>query len=112
MKVINYQDVPSVASECCVATNERQLTASEAGDQGINMVLFEMEANGYSPLHKHAGGHQIFVLEGDGQVFDGKRTSPIQQGDVLLIRSNEWHQIRNVGASPLRFIAVSPVGGK
>ena len=110
MKFIDVQTFPLRESTCCVATKEKQLTAKEAGAEKIEMFLFEMQMDGYSPLHSHAGEHQIYVLEGNGQVFDGKKATELQQGDVLIIQSNEKHQIKNLGASPLRFLMVSPVG--
>jgi len=65
-----------------------------------------MQPAGYSPLHSHSPQHIVIVLEGEGLVFNGEKTVPIQSGDIVLIKANEQHQFKNNGAKPFKFLNV------
>jgi len=76
------------------------------------MRLFTVEPGGHTPRHSHNYEHEVFVLEGQGQVvgnIGGSTVRPIQQGDALLVPANEEHQFRNPSDKPFRFICLVPV---
>ena len=78
MQIFNYKTVIPEKADCCPEkTHVRWLITKEMGAPNFVMRLFEMEPNGYSPLHAHAWEHEVFVLEGEGIVFDGKNIIPI-----------------------------------
>ena len=107
VKVFNYQEVTAEDAECCAAkTKVRWLIAKETGAENFAMRLFEMAPGGYSPLHKHATEHEVFVLEGEGLVFDGEKEKRLQVGDVVFIPPNEMHQFKNNSATPLKFLCL------
>ena len=109
VKVFNYQEVAAEDAECCAAkTKIRWLITQETGAENFAMRLFEMAPEGYSPLHKHATEHEVFVLEGEGLVFDGEKEKPLQVGDVVFIPPNEMHQFKNNSATPLKFLCLIP----
>jgi quercetin dioxygenase-like cupin family protein len=72
------------------------------------MRLFEMAPNGFSPLHSHPWEHEVFILEGNGAVTDGKEQKEFKEGDVLFIPSNERHQLKNVGKVIVKFLCLIP----
>ena len=109
MKVFNYKTIKAEKAECCTEkTKVRWLITKEMGAQNFAMRLFEMEAGGYSPLHKHPWEHEVFILEGEGSLFDGEKAAPFQAGDVIFIPPNDLHQFRNSSEKPLKFLCLIP----
>jgi mannose-6-phosphate isomerase-like protein (cupin superfamily) len=55
--------------------------------------------------HYHAKTEEIyFVLAGSGEIeLDGER-AVVGPGDAVPIPPRAWHQIRNTGSEPLRFL--------
>jgi mannose-6-phosphate isomerase-like protein (cupin superfamily) len=56
--------------------------------------------------HSHPYEHVMFFLEGSGEVVDESGVSPVSPYEVLHIKANETHQIKNIGGSTLRFLAI------
>jgi quercetin dioxygenase-like cupin family protein len=109
MKIFNYKTVIPEKADCCPEkTQVRRLITKEMGAKNFVMRLFEMEPNGYSPLHSHAWEHEVFVLEGDGVIFDGKNVTPLQPGDIAFVFPNEMHQFKNNNEKPLKFLCLIP----
>ena len=109
MKIFNYKTVPAKTADCCAEnTKVRWLITKEIGAQNFAMRLFEMTAGGSSPLHKHPYEHEIFVLEGEGSLFDGEKAASFGAGDVIFVPANEMHQFKNRGEKPLRFLCLIP----
>ena len=69
---------------------------------------FEVAPGGYTPRHSHDYEHEVFVLEGEGVVFEGDRQHRLARGDVIFVQPNEVHQFRNTGASPMKFLCLIP----
>ena len=54
----------------------RWLITKEMGAKNFAMRVFEIEPDGYSPLHKHPWEHEVFILEGARSTFRrGKNNS-------------------------------------
>lgn len=94
-----------------------------AGVQGVRMAVmvgrsdgaphfalrsFRVEAGGHSPRHSHDYEHEVYIVEGSGEVLLGGAYRPIRGGDVVYVPANEEHQFR-AGGSGLRFLCVVPV---
>ncbi len=110
MKVFNYKTVKTEKADCCPKkTQIRWLITKEMGAPHFVMRLFEMEPDGYSPLHTHEWEHEVFILEGEGTVFDGKSATPLQAGDVVFVPQNELHQFKNNREKPLKFLCLIPL---
>jgi quercetin dioxygenase-like cupin family protein len=105
MKVVVLQNTPKEKDECCSKTIIRRLITAEIGAQNTSR-LFEMDSGGYSPLHKHAWEHIIYVLEGEGLVFNGEKTQTIKTSDSVFIAPNELHQFHNKGQKTLAFLCI------
>jgi len=110
VRVFDYRDVPlePVDMEGCKGVKVRWLLRTEHGAEKFWMRVFEVEPNGYTPLHKHPWEHEVFVLEGSGVVVGPDGEVPIGPGTVVFIPPNELHQFRNTGSSVLKFICLVP----
>ena len=78
------------------------------GAKNFAMRMFELEPGGYTPLHHHPWEHEVFVLEGEGVVFDGEAEHKFGEWDVIFIPPNETHQFRNTGDRLLRILCLIP----
>jgi mannose-6-phosphate isomerase-like protein (cupin superfamily) len=73
----------------------------------VNQSLAEaaLEPGQATDRHHHAETEEIyFVLAGSGEMeLEGERAQ-VGPGDAVPIPSGAWHQIRNNGEEPLRFL--------
>lgn len=110
MKVFHYLDVEGevVEEKEAKGVTVRWLITREMGAKNFAMRLFEVEVDGYTPLHSHTWEHEVFVLEGEGEVRGGDEVRRIMPGDVVFIPPNETHQFKNRGKGKLKFICLVP----
>jgi quercetin dioxygenase-like cupin family protein len=109
MKIFNYDTVKAKdAGYGASKITVRWLITKEMGAENFAMRLFEMEPSGYSPLHVHAWEHEVFILEGEGQVFDGEKATVFKAGDVVFVPPDERHQFKNNGKKTLKFLCLIP----
>jgi quercetin dioxygenase-like cupin family protein len=109
-KVFGYDNVQleDVTIEGASKVKVRWLITKEMGAKNFAMRIFEVEPDGYSPLHQHPWEHEVFVLEGEGKLFNGEKASPFTAGDVVFVPPDEMHQFKNIGKTLLRFICLIP----
>jgi len=113
MKIFDYRDVKAEkAEDGAKGLSVRWLITREIGAENFAMRLFEMEPNGYSPLHSHPWEHEVFILEGEGVVFAGDLERKFKAGDVIFIPPNELHQFRNTGEKVVKFLCLIPYTGR
>jgi quercetin dioxygenase-like cupin family protein len=63
---------------------------------GINFAMRRYELRGVIPVHKHSHEHEIYVLEGEGEVIDGKgEPQTFNQGDFAFIPPDEPHGFKS-----------------
>jgi len=110
MKVFRYDTVnlEDVDAEDASKVKVRWLITKEIGAENFAMRIFEIEPQGYTPLHTHPWEHEVFILDGEGQLFDREKTVPLKASDVVFVPPNEWHQFRNFGKKLLRLICLIP----
>ena len=110
MKVNHYESVAQqpVEMEGAGGCKVRWLLGERDGTPNFAMRQFEVAPGGYTPRHSHPYEHEVFVLEGEGVVFEGSRPHPLKAGDVVLVKPDEVHQFRNTGDSPLKFLCLVP----
>ena len=110
-KVFRYDTVKNeeVTTEGASKTRIRWLITKEMGAPNFAMRVFEVEPNGFTPLHTHAWEHEIFILDGEGQLFDGEKATSFKAQDVIYVPPNERHQFKNKGKATLRFICLVPI---
>src|SRR5512139_2657339 len=85
----------------------RPLLTEQEGAPNFAMRVFTLDPQGHTPYHAHDWEHEVYVLEGTGNVRgkDGER--PLRRGDAVYIAPNEEHQFR-AGASGIQFICCIP----
>src|SRR5262245_33410954 len=110
MKVNHYEDVPQqpVEMEGAGGCKVRWLLGERDGTPNFAMRQFEVAPGGCTPRHRHPYEHEVFVLEGEGVVFEGGRPHSLKAGDVVFVKPDEVHQCRNTGDMPLKFLCPVP----
>jgi len=113
VKVFPYTDVEAkAADDGAFKLKVRWLITKDIGAPNFAMRLFEMEPNGYSPLHTHDWEHEVFILEGEGTVFGKEGEKKFKQGDTVFVAPNEKHQFKNTGSKLLKFLCLIPYHDK
>jgi quercetin dioxygenase-like cupin family protein len=113
VKVFSYTDVEAkTAEEGASKLKVRWLITKDIGAPNFAMRLFEMEPNGYSPLHTHDWEHEVFILEGEGTVFGKEGERKFKRGDAVFVEPNEKHQFKNTSSKLLKFLCLVPYQDK
>ncbi len=107
MKVVALQNTSQEKEECCVKTKIQWLITTEIEAKNT-LRFFEMDSGGHSILHKHAWEHIVYVLDGEGLVFDGEKTWLLKTGDSVFVAPNELHQFQNKSQKKLTFLCMEP----
>jgi quercetin dioxygenase-like cupin family protein len=108
--VYHHLDVPAeVAEQGAVGTRVRWLLTAEQGAKTCSMRLFEVEPEGYTPFHSHPWEHEVYVLEGEGEVRGGAKVRRFSGGDVIFIPAGERHQLKNAGSATVKFLCLIPI---
>jgi len=111
MKVKHLTDVKEeiVTKADSTKTTVRWLITEKDGAKGFAMRRFEIQPGGQVGLHDHLEDHQIFVLQGNCQLFDEKGNKiKLKIGDSAFIPPNEKHGFENNGDETFSFICVIP----
>lgn len=110
MKVESAENVPlhSVTMEGAQGCAVRWLIGESDGAPGFAMRQFEVAPGGFTPKHSHPYEHEVFVLDGEGVVWNGKENKPLRPGSVVFVPGNQEHQFVNRGSAPLKFLCVVP----
>ena len=111
MKIIRSTEVAAsqVTAEGVQAATIRELITDREGAPTFAMRLFEVEPGGHTPFHSHAWEHEVFILDGSGQLVVAGQSHPFSAGDAVLVSPDEEHQFRNNGDQTLRFLCLIPV---
>jgi quercetin dioxygenase-like cupin family protein len=110
MKVCHYEQVESqpVDMPGAQGCRVRWLIGSPEGAPTFAMRQFEVLPGGHTPRHSHPYEHEVFVLEGQGVVYEGDQPHPLQAGDVVYVQPDQVHQFRNTGNGSLKFLCLVP----
>jgi quercetin dioxygenase-like cupin family protein len=109
-KVFPYTNVKleDVTMEGAAKVKVRWLLTKEMGAANFAMRVFEVQPSGCSPLHKHPWEHEVYILEGEGELFDGEKATPFKHSDVVFVPPDEMHQFKNTGKTTLKFLCLIP----
>lgn len=87
----------------------RWLIAAKDGAPNFAMRVIEVTRKGEKiPLHRHDYEHEIFIIEGQGNVLSPDGAKPVAYGNFVYVVPDEEHGFENTGDSPFRFICVIP----
>ncbi|MBC8235035.1 cupin domain-containing protein [bacterium] len=111
MLIRNYLDVPAKdVEEDAEGVKIRQVISKNDGAPHFVMRVFELRLNGHTPRHAHEWEHEVFILSGEGSVFDSSgQEHKVCKGDVVFIPGDEMHQFRNTGRQLFEFICLIPI---
>jgi quercetin dioxygenase-like cupin family protein/pyrroloquinoline quinone (PQQ) biosynthesis protein C len=84
-------------------TVERLPLATEV----LDPRMVTIPAGKFNENHKHAHETLIHIFEGSGQVLIDDRVLPVRAGDTVLVPRWAMHQTQNLGATEMRFLAVT-----
>jgi quercetin dioxygenase-like cupin family protein len=86
----------------------RWLISKADGAPNFAMRLFEVAPGGHSPLHTHDWEHEVYIVDGKGELeFEGARR-PFEKGWFILVPPGSEHQFVNTGDEPMRFLCLVP----
>lgn len=110
MKVQASSDVAlqEVTMEGSSGCQVRWLLSRDDGAPNFAMRAFEVAPGGFTPRHHHPYEHEVYVLEGEGEVYENDEPHRIQAGDVILVKPDDVHQFKNTGSSTLKFLCLIP----
>ncbi len=86
----------------------RRLIRKEDGAPNFAMRVFEVEPGGHIKAHSHPWEHEIFILQGVGDIRIGDRIYRVTSGFFIYIPPNIEHEYWNKGDKPLVFICLIP----
>jgi quercetin dioxygenase-like cupin family protein len=87
----------------------RWLIAEKEGAPNFAMRVIEIKHKGQKiPLHGHDYEHEIFIIEGQGNVLSPTGPKPVVYGNFAYVPTGEEHGFENTGDQPFRFICVIP----
>jgi len=111
MKHVHYKDVElqTPTEEGVKDTKLRWLISKKDGAENFAMRLFEIKPGGNTPLHQHDWEHEVFILEGEGQVRNKEKTTIFKSGEIFFVKPMEWHQFLNTGSETLKFLCLIPI---
>ena len=110
MKVTHFSNINTVEiKEGNVnGVQKRVLVSAKDGAPNFTMRMFTVAPGGYTFHHAHNFEHEIYIVEGKGEVQTDEASKLFEKDYVLFIDPNKMHQIRNTGDSPLRFLCLIP----
>jgi quercetin dioxygenase-like cupin family protein len=87
----------------------RWLIAAKEGAPNFAMRVIEIKRKGEKiPLHRHNYEHEVFIIEGQGNLLSSDGAKPVAYGDFAYIPAGEEHGFENTGHTRFRFICVIP----
>ncbi len=111
LKVKHYKDVErqEAVTDGASGAGMRWVLGPEDEMPNFYLRVVEVEPGGRTMRHRHPYEHEVFVLEGEGELVDtvGKALA-LHPGHAAYVAPEELHQFRNAGEGTFRFICVIP----
>jgi quercetin dioxygenase-like cupin family protein len=111
MKVKHFTEVKldDTNMEGACGTGIRWMLGPDDEMPNFYLRMIEIEPGGNSPRHTHPYEHEVYVLEGKGELVDpGGGPLALRPGDVAYVAPDELHNFRNAGDSVFRFLCIIP----
>lgn len=109
MKAIDYKSIPLRPVDLAGVKGVKiRWLISQKEAPNFVMRMYEVEPGGYTPHHTHPFEHEVFVLDGQGEVVCEGETKPLTNGCVVYMPQDKKHQFRNTGDKILRFLCLIP----
>ncbi len=113
MKINHYTEIEEtqVHDAHVSGVSRRVLISVNDNAPNFTMRLFHVEPGGYTYHHSHDFEHEIFVIEGEGEVMTNEGSTPFKGGYAILVEPNEVHQLKNTGKTRMSFVCLVPNRG-
>ncbi len=86
----------------------RWLIGEDSPAPHFHMRHFEIEPGGHTPFHTHDFEHEVYVLEGKGQLNTEANPIPLEKDSFALVMPGEKHQFENIGKQTFKFLCLIP----
>ncbi|HEX9746462.1 MAG TPA: cupin domain-containing protein [bacterium] len=106
-KKSDQEQVPQYKAES-TGTSMRVLIDKDRGADNFAMRVISVEPGGHIGLHNHPWEHEIYVINGKGEVRTDSEAKEMQTGNFLFIPGDELHSFYNTGDDTLEFICCIP----
>jgi quercetin dioxygenase-like cupin family protein len=106
----NIHDTPVAPVAMAGVEGIRMAVMVGRADGAPNFALrsFIVDPKGHSPRHAHDYEHEVFIVDGSGEVLLEGQFRPIRAGDVVYVPADTEHQFR-AGDAGMRFLCLVPV---
>ena len=110
MKINHYSEIEEqpIEDTNVSGVSKRILISAKDNAPNFTMRLFHVEPGGYTYNHSHDFEHEVFVIEGEGEVVTPDSSKPFTTGYAIFIEPGEVHQFRNTGQTRLSFLCLVP----
>jgi len=110
MKIEHYNNIKleQVTDPSVKGITKRVLISPKDGAPNFTMRMFHVEPGGYTFHHSHDFEHEIFIVEGKGEIISEKGNTAVEKGFAVLIEPGEVHQIKNTGGTEFTFLCSVP----
>ena len=110
MKLIHYKKVKPEKVEYADAKDVtiRWLISKEDGAPTFAMRIFELKPKGFTPYHSHNWEHEVFILNGKGEITCEGKGYPFKKGNVIFVPAGEKHQFKNSSKTILELLCIVP----
>lgn len=79
--------------------------------EDITSEVYYFNENQVLKMHRHPSGEQIFVfIKGSGTMTLGEKEHGVKEGDMVFVKSGEWHGITNGGSGKMIAVQITKVG--
>jgi len=112
MKVLHYTEAAAETfnNDTVKGVTGRVVIGKADEAENFCMRVFTIAPGGNSPHHSHEWEHEIFVHEGEGELFREGAFQTVRPGDTIFIPGHEEHQFKNSSTEPFTFVCLVPQG--
>ena len=110
MKISHYSTIPPVAMKGEQVKNVagRVLIGRQDGAENFTMRRFEIGPDGFTPRHSHDWEHEVWILEGEGEVMIQDQWHALKPGTAVFVPAGVEHQFRNGADQNFAFLCLVP----
>ncbi len=90
-------------------TKIQWLIDEKSGAKNFAMRRFVLASGGIINLHSHDWEHEVFVLEGKGELLSEEGNKPVGPGSVAFVEPAIPHGFKNTGDTEFVFICLIPI---
>lgn len=108
MKAYHYTEVPAEPVEGSPGASIRWAIGKNVAAPNFVSRIIDLRPGAMSEYHQHAWEHEVFVLEGTGDVRDAQGRTRVEPGTCVYVEPDEIHQFINTGDATLRFLCIIP----